>query len=52
MIEPELSFADLADVQDCAEEYVKFMIKFILENNYSDLEFINFRNKEEGKDKD
>ncbi len=43
MIEPELAFADLPDVMDCAEEYVKFAISYILDNNFSDLEFLNER---------
>ena len=40
MIEPEIAFSDLYDDMDCAEAYVKFCINFILENNLSDLQFI------------
>lgn len=40
MIEPELAFADLSDVMDCGEAYVKFCLKYILENNRPDLEFL------------
>lgn len=40
MIEPELAFADLKDDMDCAEEYVKYCLKYILKNNKEDLAFI------------
>jgi len=39
MIEPELAFADLRDNMDCAEEFVKYTLKYILENNKHDLKF-------------
>ncbi len=41
MIEPELSFADLTDDIDCAEKYVKYIVKYTLDNNYKDLEFFD-----------
>jgi asparaginyl-tRNA synthetase len=41
MIEPELAFADLKDDMDCAEEYVKYCLKYVLKNNKDDLEFIS-----------
>ena len=40
MIEPELAFADVYDVMECAEAYVQFCIKYALTNNMGDLEFI------------
>lgn len=40
MIEPELAFADVHDVMDCAEGYVKFCLEYVLTNNKSDLEFL------------
>lgn len=43
MIEPELAFADVFDTMECAEAYVQFCIKFILENNKEDLEFFDKR---------
>jgi asparaginyl-tRNA synthetase len=43
MIEPELAFADLYDNMDCAEAYVKFCLKYILQNNSHDLEFLDER---------
>lgn len=37
MIEPELAFADMFDVIECAEAYITFCIKYLLENNKADL---------------
>merc|ERR1712232_593643 len=39
MIEPELAFADLRDDMDCAEDYLKHCVRFLLEHNHEDLEF-------------
>merc|ERR1719272_2929269 len=39
MIEPELAFADLKDDMDCAEDYLKFCIKYVMEHNRPDLDF-------------
>ena len=41
MIEPELAFATIQDDMDCAEDYVKFCIKYVLKNNKDDLDFFN-----------
>jgi len=41
MIEPELAFAELPDVMDCAEDYLKYCLRYVLENNADDLEFFN-----------
>ena len=41
MIEPEMAFADLQDDMACAENYLKFVIRHILENCSEDLEFFN-----------
>lgn len=41
MIEPEIAFCDLPDVMECAEEYVKFCIRYVLDNNITDLEFLD-----------
>ena len=30
MIEPEIAFADLADVMNCAEDYVKFCCQYVI----------------------
>lgn len=39
MIEPEISFATLEDDMNCAEDYLKFCLKYVLENNADDMEF-------------
>ena len=41
MIEPEMAFYDLNDNMDLAEEFVKYLIKYALENCSEDLEFLN-----------
>ena len=41
MIEPEIAFADLADDMDLAQDMLKFVIKYVLENCKSDMEFFN-----------
>jgi asparaginyl-tRNA synthetase len=41
MIEPEMAFYDLNDNMDLAEEFVKYLIKYALENCTEDLEFLN-----------
>jgi len=41
MIEPELCFAEVGDVMDCAEDYVKYCLRYIMENNADDVEFFN-----------
>ena len=40
MIEPEMCFADLFDDMECGENYLKFCLKYVLENNGDDLEFL------------
>ena len=40
MIEPEIAFANLQDDMDCAEDYVKFCCKHLLEACMEDMEFI------------
>ncbi len=49
MIEPEMAFYDLKDNMDLAEEFLKFLIKFALENCADDLEFLSARLAEENK---
>ena len=41
MIEPEIAFANLQDDMDCAEDYVKFCCKHLLETCLEDMEFIS-----------
>lgn len=45
MLEPEISFADVNDAMDLAEDYLKFLIKYALENNAHDLKFFDERVK-------
>jgi asparaginyl-tRNA synthetase len=47
MIEPELAFADLRDDMDCAEEYVKYCINYVLTNHMDDLEYLQ-KNESKG----
>ncbi len=41
MIEPEICFADLQDDMDLAEEMVKYIISYVLENAPEEMEFFN-----------
>jgi asparaginyl-tRNA synthetase len=41
MIEPEMAFYDLNDNMDLAEEFVKYLIRYALDNCREDLEFLN-----------
>lgn len=41
MIEPEISFADLNDDMDLAEDMVKYIIKFVIENAPEEMDFFN-----------
>src|SRR5664280_1946490 len=41
MIEPEMAFYDLNDNMDLAEEFVKYLIRYALDNCVEDLEFLN-----------
>ncbi len=41
MIEPEMAFADLRDDMDLADDYLKYLIEYVLNNNNEDLEFFN-----------
>lgn len=43
MIEPELAFATLQDDMECAEDYLKFCLKYVLKNNQDDLKFFDER---------
>ena len=41
MIEPEVAFFDLQDNMDMAEEFLKYLIRYALDNCKEDLEFMN-----------
>ncbi len=51
MIEPEVAFADLDDNMDLAEDMLKYLIKYVLENCPEDLAFLEQRLLEEEKQK-
>jgi len=41
MIEPEIAFFDIHDNMDLAEDFVKYLVNYALENNEDDLRFLN-----------
>ena len=41
MIEPEIAFYDINDNMDLAEDFLKYLINYALENNYDDVKFLN-----------
>jgi len=51
MIEPEMAFADLEDDMNLAEEFIKYIITYVLNNNRDDLNFLANRLQEEEKQK-
>lgn len=51
MIEPEVAFMDLAGNMDLAEDFLKYVLKYVLETNREDLEFLEQRLAEEDKGK-
>lgn len=51
MIEPEMAFSDLEDDMNLAEEFIKYIIKYALDNNREDLDFLAARLEEEEKQK-
>lgn len=51
MIEPEIAFADLEDNMELAEEMLKYLISYALDNCKEELEFLNNRLLEEEKSK-
>jgi asparaginyl-tRNA synthetase len=49
MIEPEMAFYDLEDNMNLAEEFIKYIIKYVMDNNREDLEFLAQRLADEEK---
>lgn len=41
MVEPEMAFADINDNMDCAEAYLKYVLKYTLEHCDEDMQFFN-----------
>jgi asparaginyl-tRNA synthetase len=51
MIEPEMAFYDLEDNMNLAEEFIKYIIRYAMDNNREDLEFLAQRLAEEEQQK-
>jgi asparaginyl-tRNA synthetase len=49
MIEPEMAFYDLEDNMNLAEEFIKYLITYVMEHNREDLEFLAQRLADEEK---
>jgi asparaginyl-tRNA synthetase len=49
MVEPEVAFNDLEDNMNLAEEFIQYVIRYALDHNREDLEFLNQRLAEEEK---
>ena len=49
MIEPEMAFCDLEDNMNLAEEFIQYLIRYVMEHNREDLEFLAQRLVEEEK---
>ena len=43
MIEPEMAFYDIKDNMDLAEDFIKNLVKYALDNCYDDIKFLNDR---------
>ncbi len=51
MIEPEVAFCDLDGNMDLAEDFIKYVVSYVLENCKDDLEFLENRLKDDEKTK-
>lgn len=51
MIEPEMAFYDIEDNMNLAEEFIKYLIQYAIDNNKDDIEFLDQRLAEEEKQK-
>jgi asparaginyl-tRNA synthetase len=51
MIEPEMAFYELTDNMDLAEEFLKYLIQYALDNCMDDLQFLSQRLQQEEKGK-
>ena len=51
MIEPEVAFCDINDDMDLAEDMLKYVIRYALDNCKDDLEFLSKRLQDEEKNK-
>ena len=41
MVEPEVCFVDLSDLMDLEEDFIKYCVRWVLDNCKDDLEFLN-----------
>ncbi|MDR9399415.1 asparagine--tRNA ligase [Salibacter sp.] len=51
MVEPEVAFADLKDDMDLAEDFLKYIVQYALDNCADDLAFLENRIEQEDKQK-
>jgi asparaginyl-tRNA synthetase len=51
MIEPEMAFCDLEDNMNLAEEFIQYLIRYVMQHNADDLEFLRQRLLDEEKQK-
>jgi asparaginyl-tRNA synthetase len=51
MIEPEMAFCDIEDNANLAEEFIQYLIRYVMEHNAEDIEFLRQRLLEEEKQK-
>jgi asparaginyl-tRNA synthetase len=51
MIEPEMAFYDLIDNMNLAEDFIKYVLKYVVEDCKDDLDFLNNRLINEDKNK-
>ena len=49
MVEPEMAFCDIEDNMNLAEEFIKYLIQYAIDNNREDIEFLDQRLAEEEK---
>ncbi|MEI6184051.1 MAG: asparagine--tRNA ligase [Bacteroidota bacterium] len=49
MIEPEMAFSDIEDNMNLAEEFIRYLIKYVMEHNADDIDFLDQRLAEEEK---
>jgi asparaginyl-tRNA synthetase len=51
MIEPEMAFCDLEDNMNLAEDFIRYCIRYLMDNNREDLDFLAQRLADEEKQK-
>ena len=51
MIEPEMAFYDIEDNMNLAESFIRYLIRYVMDNNRDDLDFLAQRLAEEEKQK-